>query len=91
MSDQARRPAIRIRFQFNVETGEMELIIDDNAPDRSEDYHDKVAGAIAAFLARHPEIEDAGPIRYRLNREWQSRLAALEKEEEPDEDEPLTE
>ncbi len=90
MADETKRPSIRIRFQFNIDTGEMELIVDDSAPDRSEEYHDKVAGAIAAFLARHPEIRDAGPIRYRLNQEWEARLAARTGEEEKDQDETLT-
>ncbi len=89
MAEQPKRPAVRIRFQFNIDTGEIELIIDDNAPGRSEDYHDKVAEAIAGYLARHPEIQDAGPIRYRLNQEWEARLAARQQEAEKEEEETL--
>jgi len=72
MNNQPKRPPIKIRFQYHVETGETELIIDDNSPDRSEDYHDKVAQAIAGFLKRNPEIEDAGPIRYQIRRDLQT-------------------
>jgi plasmid stabilization system protein ParE len=58
------RPGIRIRFTYNKDTGEIEeFIIDDQAPDASEAYHDKVAHAIAGRMARDPEIEDAGPVR----------------------------
>ena len=65
MAANGERPPVRIRFQFNVETGEIEeFLIDDAAPANSEDYHDKVAGAVAAPLARHPLIEDAGPVRH---------------------------
>jgi hypothetical protein len=61
MSANPPRPPVRIRFKYNVDTGEIEeLLIDDNAPDRSEAYHDKVAGAIASYLARRRDIEDAG-------------------------------
>lgn len=91
MADETKRPPIRIRFQFNVDTGEIELIVDDLSPDRSEAYHDRVAEAIATFLARHPEIEDAGPIRYRLDQEWAARLAARKGEAQEDEDERLAE
>jgi hypothetical protein len=58
----SKRPAVRIRFRYNKETGQIEeLIVDDQAPEKSEDYHDKVAHAVASLLARQPEIEDAGP------------------------------
>lgn len=80
-----KRPPIRIHFQFNLETGDIELIVDDNAPDRSEDYHDRVAAAIAGLLARHPEIRDAGPIRYRLNQQWHP-LTPTQDEERPQDD-----
>ena len=59
-----KRPRVRIRFKYNLDTGEVEeFIIDDNAPAASEAYHDKVAEAISSRLARQPEIEDAGPMR----------------------------
>ena len=62
MSPNPPRPSVRIKFKFNVDTGEIEeLLVDDRAPDRSEGYHDKVAGAIAKYLVRNPEVEDAGP------------------------------
>ncbi len=63
------RPPVRIRFKYNVDTGEIEeLLIDDNAPDRSEEYHDRVAAMLAGQLGRNPAIEDAGP-RRRLDHE----------------------
>lgn len=66
MTDRPQRPKVRVRFKYNVDTGEIEeFIIDDNAPDRSESYHDQVARAFADPLGRHPEIEDAGRIRHR--------------------------
>lgn len=82
MADTPQRPPIRVRFRFDVDTGNMEFIVDDIAPDRSEDYHNKVAQAIAAFLARHPMIEDAGHIRYRLDQEWHELTQAYERRQE---------
>ncbi len=70
MSKDASRPPIRVRLRFNIDTGDIEFIVDDISPDRSEAYHDKIANAIASFLARNPDIRDAGPIRYRLDQEW---------------------
>lgn len=62
MTTPPSRPPVRIRFRYNLDTGEIEeFLIDDNAPHLSEGYHNKIAGAIAANLARHPDIEDAGP------------------------------
>jgi len=59
-----RRPRVRIRFKYNKDTGEIEeFIVDDNAPAASEGYHDQVAHAIAGRLARHPDVQDAGPVR----------------------------
>jgi hypothetical protein len=59
-----KRPPIRIRFKYNVDTGEIEeFIIDDNAATASETYHDKVAHAIARRLGNNPVIDDAGPVR----------------------------
>ena len=89
MSEPTQRPSVRIRFRFDVETGEIELIVDDDSPDRSEEYHDKVAEAIASYLARHPDIEDAGAIRHRLDREWQARVEAWERKERERERETL--
>ena len=61
-----KRPPIRIRFKYNVDTGEIEeFIIDDNAAAASEAYHDKVARAIAGRLGHNPVIDDAGPVRNR--------------------------
>lgn len=70
MNNESARPPIRVRLRFNIDTGDIEFIIDDISPDRSEDYHDKIAHGIASFLDRNPDIRDAGPIRYRLNQEW---------------------
>jgi len=59
-----KRPRVRIRFKYNIETGEIdEFIIDDNAPAASEGYHNQVAHAVASRRARRPAIEDAGPVR----------------------------
>jgi hypothetical protein len=58
------RPNVRIRFKYNVDTGEIEeFIVDDESPARSEEFHDKVAGAISSLLSRNAEIEDAGAVR----------------------------
>ncbi len=84
MSAKPKRPPIRVRFRFDVETGETELIIDDDSPDRSDDYHDKVANAIAAYLRRHPEIESAGPIRHRIERQWRESQAPGVKDKDAD-------
>ena len=62
----------------------MEFIVDDSSPDRSEDYHDRVAAAIARFLARNPEISDAGHIRYRLDREWHTLTTRHQREKKDD-------
>jgi len=59
-----KRPPVRIRFKYNVDTGEIEeFIIDDNAVSAGEEYHDKVAKSVAARLGRNPDITDAGPVR----------------------------
>jgi len=85
MPDKPRRPPVRIRFRFNVDTGETEFIIDDGAPDRSEEYHDNVAQAIASYLARHPEIEDAGAIRHQIEQGRQAITDATGRNEKKDE------
>ncbi|MDM8515098.1 hypothetical protein QUF76_02775 [Desulfobacterales bacterium HSG16] len=60
----AKRPRVRIKFKFNMDTGEIEeFIIDDNSPEASEAYHNEIARAIASRLGNRPEIEDAGAIR----------------------------
>ena len=82
MADEPTRPPIRIRFRFNLDTGDLEFIVDDSSPDRSEDYHDKVAHAIASFLGRHPEIQDAGHIRYQLDQEWHELTQTYERNSE---------
>lgn len=62
MTDRSQRPPVRIRLKYNSDTGEVEeLLIDDGAPDCSEEYHDRVADAVARLLSRNPEVEDAGP------------------------------
>ncbi|HEY4387740.1 MAG TPA: hypothetical protein VGN34_25080 [Ktedonobacteraceae bacterium] len=75
----ASRPPIRVRLRINIDTGEIEFIIDDSSPDRSEDYHNRIAHAIASFLDRNPEIRDAGPMRYRLDQEWYALTDAHER------------
>ena len=75
MSD---RPPVRIRFRYNLENGDLEFIVDDTEPDRSEDYHNKVANTIARFLARNPQIQDAGHIRYQLDQEWYELTHTIE-------------
>ena len=91
MSSESARPPIRIRFRFNMDTGEIEFIIDDISPDRSEEYHNKVAHAIASFLDRNPEIKDAGAIRYRLDQEWYTLTNAHKHTEQKDEKDTLAE
>ena len=60
-----KAPGIKIKFSYNIDTGEIEqFIIDDQAPTASEDYHDKVANLIAQKLAKNPTIVDAGVIRH---------------------------
>jgi hypothetical protein len=71
---------VRIRLKYNLQTGEVEeLLIDDNAPMGTEDYHDEVAQAVARNLVRQPVVEDAGP-REALYREGEpeDRAAAAQ-------------
>ncbi len=77
-----QRPPVRVRFRYNLETGEVEeFIIDDNAPEQSEAYHDGVAEILAGRLGRRLEIQNAGAIR--LNRE--TAVQRLSEEKKPDE------
>lgn len=85
MPDKPKRSPIRIRFRFNVDTGETEFIIDDGSPDRSEEYHDNVAQAIASYLTRHPEIEDAGSLRHQIEQGWQAITDVTKRNEKQDE------
>ncbi len=90
MSEMPRRPSVKIRFKYNVDTGKIEqLIVDDQAPERSEHYHDKVAEAVAMNLGRRPEIEDAGP-RHLLRKEPVTLRALPEEETSEDEAEKET-
>ncbi len=58
------RPKIRVRFKYNIDTGEIEeFFVDDNQPSASEAAHDQRARAVASRLARAPDIRDAGPVR----------------------------
>ena len=60
-----KRPPVKIKFRFNLETGTVEqFIVDDNAVGAGEEYHDRVALAVGDLLAREVEVRDAGP-RYR--------------------------
>ncbi len=59
-----KRPPVRIRFKYNIDTGEIEdFIIDDDAITASEDYHKDIAKDISSLLGRNPKITDAGSIR----------------------------
>ena len=89
MAEQSNRPPVRIRLRFNMDTGAVEFIVDDNSPARTEDYHNRVAQAIASFLARHPEIQDAGHIRYRLDQEWYELTQTYEQNQKEQEKETL--
>lgn len=61
MNEPTSRPRVSIRFRYNADTGAIEeFLIDDHAPDRTEQYHDRIAGAIASHLARNSGIADAG-------------------------------
>ncbi len=61
----AKKQPVTIRFRYNKESGEIEdLIVDDNTPNASEDFHDQVADLIARQLGARATIEDAGPIRF---------------------------
>ncbi len=52
---------ITIRFRFNQDTGQIEqFLIDDGDRAAPEEYHNKIARAIAGRLFRRPQIEDAG-------------------------------
>ncbi len=88
MANQSQRPKIKVRFHFNIETGEMDLIVDDNAAHLSEDYHDKIAQALASYLGRNPDIQDAGP-RYLLEEELEARRVAQQEREQTKEQETL--
>jgi hypothetical protein len=62
----SKRPPVKIKFRFNLETGTIEqFIVDDNAAGASEEYHDRVALTVGDLLARKVEVKDAGP-RYNL-------------------------
>ncbi len=80
MSAKSERPRVRVRFRFNVETGETDFIIDDQSPDRSNQYHDAMAAAIAAYLSSNPQIEDAGAIRHELERDRYQMIEAEKNE-----------
>ena len=57
-----KRPRVRIRFKYNIETGDVdEFIIDDNAPTASENYHDDTARTIAGRLAHNIGLQEVGP------------------------------
>jgi plasmid stabilization system protein ParE len=84
-----RRPRVRIRFTYNKDTGEIEeFIVDDQAPEASEAYHDDVARAVAGRLGRDPEIEDAGPGRLAQTAPQLGEGAAVSEEGEDAEGEP---
>ena len=52
---------LRIRFEFNKQTGEVEeLLVDDGDRTAPEDYHDTIARQIADQLVPNARIRDAG-------------------------------
>jgi len=84
-----KRPRVRIRFKYNKDTGDIEeFIIDDNAPSASEEYHDKIAEAIAARLGSNPEIEDAGPIHLQ---QMEPQPVEVEPEKKEEKEKPVEE
>ena len=57
----SERKPVTIRFRFNQDTGQIEeFLIDDGDRTAPEEYHNKIARAIAGRLFRRPEIVDAG-------------------------------
>jgi len=59
------RPKVKVKFKYNIDTGEIEeFIVDDNFPDASEEYHDKIAKIVANTISCNPEIQDAGAVRH---------------------------
>ncbi|KPA18888.1 hypothetical protein MHK_000894 [Candidatus Magnetomorum sp. HK-1] len=59
-----QRPKIKVKFKYNIETGEVEeFIIDDHLPDANEEYHDNIAKIVAENICCQPDIQDAGYIR----------------------------
>jgi len=57
----SERKPVTIRFRFNQDTGQIEhFLIDDGDRAAPEEYHNRIAHAIARRLFRRPEIEDAG-------------------------------
>jgi len=57
----SERKPVTIRFRFNKDSGEIEqFLIDDGDRAAPEEYHNKIARAIAGRLFRRPQIEDAG-------------------------------
>ena len=72
-----KRPPVKIKFRFNLETGTIEqFIVDDNAAGASEEYHDRVALAVGDLLARKVEVKDAGP---RFNQTSTDEIRSPEK------------
>lgn len=56
-----KRPPIKISFQYNVTTGEIEeFLIDDNAANAPDAYHDDVANMLLSHMGIEGDIEDAG-------------------------------
>ena len=79
-----KRPPVKIKFRFNLETGTIEqFIVDDNAAGASEEYHDRVALAVGDLLARKVEVKDAGP-RHNLPQTEAERRAKITDERKID-------
>ncbi len=92
MSGSQKRPPIRVHFRYNLESGEVEeLLIDDNAPGRTDDYHDKVADLIASRLGRDFLIEDIGQPETGINDQRGQTATWGADTRREDEQEPETE
>ncbi|MCK5680203.1 hypothetical protein KAI46_05260 [bacterium] len=84
MANHNKRPPVKIKFKYNLETGEIEqFIVDDNAVGASEEYHDQVALAIGDLLSRKAELVDAGP-RHTVSQTVDKKLSSIATERKAD-------
>ena len=84
MANSGKRPPVKIKFKYNLETGAIEqFIVDDNAAGASEEYHDQVALAIGDLLSRKAEIKDGGP-RHNISQTAGKRLSSTARERKLD-------
>lgn len=88
MSEQ--RPSVRIRLRYDLENGTFDLVVDDNAPNMPEEYHDEVARMVADLLSHNPIIQEAG-LRHVVWGESEIPLSEFERRTTPrPEEEQLT-